>query len=111
MKEGVAMLSHDQLSMILQFLSLITSFAAAAAIIVKPIRERLFDTKRTQEGQRCMLRAEMLSIYYRGQDACGKLRQYDYQNFVLLYAAYKALDGNSFIDTINEKVKNMEVIQ
>lgn len=104
-------MSLDVISMILQFLSLITSFAAAAAIIIKPIREKLFDTQRTQEGQRCMLRAEMLSIYYRGQDAGGKLRQYDYQNFVLLYAAYKALDGNSFIDTINEKVKNMEVIQ
>ena len=103
-------MSHDVLSMILQVLSLITSLAAAAAIIVKPIREKLFDTKTTKEGQRCMLRAEMLSIYYRGQDAGGKLRQYDYQNFVLLYAAYKALDGNSFIDSINTKVKDMEVI-
>lgn len=104
-------MSHEVISMILQILSLFTSFCAAAAIIVKPIREKLFDTRRTQEGQRCMLRAEMLSIYYRGQDAGGKLRQYDYENFVLLYAAYKALDGNSFIDTINEKVKNMEVTQ
>ena len=104
-------MSHEVISMILQILGLITSFAAAAAIIIKPIREKLFDTRRTQEGQRCMLRAEMLSIYYRGQDAGGKLRQYDYENFVLLYAAYKALDGNSFIDQINEKVKNMEVIQ
>ena len=104
-------MSHEIISMILQVLGLITSFATAAAIIINPIREKLFDTKTTKEGQRCMLRAEMLSIYYRGQDAGGKLRQYDYQNFVLLYAAYKALDGNSFIDTINEKVKNMEVIQ
>ena len=104
-------MSHEVISMILQFLSLITSFAAAAAIIIKPIREKLFDTKTTKEGQRCVLRAEMLSIYYRGQDAGGKLRQYDLQNFVLLYAAYKALDGNSFIDQINEKVKHMEVTQ
>lgn len=104
-------MSLEVITMILQILGLITSFAAAAAIIIKPIREKLFDTRRTQEGQRCMLRAEMLSIYYRGQDAGGKLRQYDYENFVLLYAAYKALDGNSFIDQINEKVKNMEVTQ
>ena len=59
-------MSHEDISMILQILSLITSFAAAAAIIIKPIREKLFDTKTTKEGQRCMLRAEMLSIYYRG---------------------------------------------
>ena len=104
-------MSHEVISMILQILSLFTSLCAAAAIIVKPIREKLFDTKTTKEGQRCVLRAEMLSIYYRGQDAGGKLRQYDLQNFVLLYAAYKALDGNSFIDQINEKVKKMEVTQ
>lgn len=105
------MLSHETVSMILQILSLITSFAAAAAIIVKPIREKLFDTERTKEGQRCMLRAEMLSIYYRAKDAGGKIRQYDLENFVLLYTAYKAMNGNSFIDQINEKVKDMEVIQ
>ena len=104
-------MSHDIISMILQILSLITSCAAAAAIIVKPIRERLFDTRRTREGQKCLLRAEMLHIYYEAKDNGNKVRQYKYENFVLLYAAYKALDGNSFIDTINEKVKNMEVIQ
>lgn len=105
------MLSHEDISMILQICSLITSLAAAAAIIIKPIREKLFDTKSTKEGQRCMLRAEMLSIYYRGKDNDGKLRQYDSENFVLLYAAYKALGGNSFIDKINEDVKKMEVYQ
>ena len=105
------MFSHDVISMILQILSLITSLAAAAAIIVKPIREKLFDTKSTKEGQKCMLRAEMLQIYYEGKDHDNKVRQYKYENFVLLYAAYKALGGNSFIDDINEKVKKMEVIQ
>ena len=105
------MLSHEDISMILQICSLITSLAAAAAIIIKPIREKLFDTKSTREGQRCMLRAEMLSIYYRGKDNDGNLRQYDSENLVLLYAAYKALGGNSFIDKINEDVKKMEVYQ
>ena len=104
------MISHDQLSMILQILSLITSFAAAAAIIVKPIRERLFDTRRTREGQKCLLRAEMLHIYYEAKDNGNKVRQYKYENFVLLYAAYKAEGGNTFIDDINDKMKKMEVI-
>lgn len=53
----------------------------------------------------------MLSIYYESKDAGGKVRQYDAENFALMYAAYKAMDGNSFIDDINEKVKHMEVIQ
>ena len=103
-------MSHDIISMVLQILSLITSFAAAAAIIVKPIRERLFDTRRIREGQKCLLRAEMLRIYYEAKDNGNKVRQYKYENFVRLYAAYKAEGGNTFIDDINDKMKKMEVI-
>ena len=101
----------EVISMILQICSLITSLAAAIAILVKPIRKKLFGTKSIEEGQRCMLRAEMLSIYYKSKDAGDKVRQYEFENFVLMYLAYKALGGNSFIDEINEKVKKMEVIQ
>lgn len=99
------------ISMILQICSLITSLAAAAAIIIRPLREKLFETKSIKGGQKCMLRAEMLSIYYEGKDHNDQLRQYKYENFVLLYAAYKALGGNSFIDKINAEVNKMEVIQ
>lgn len=104
------MYSHDVISMILQICSLITSLAAAAAIILRPIREKLFGTKSIENGQRCMLRAEMLSIYYEGKDAGGKIRQYKFENFLLMYAAYKALGGNSFIDKIKSEVEKMEVI-
>ena len=104
------MTGAEAISMILQICSLITSLAAAIAILVKPIRKKLFGTKNIEEGQRCMLRAEMLSIYYKSKDAGNKARQYDAENFALMYAAYKALGGNSFIDDINEKVKRMEVI-
>lgn len=97
-------------SMVLQICSLITSLAAALAILIKPIREKLFGTKSIENGQRCMLRAEMLRIYYQGKDHNGQVRQYDFENFVLLYAAYKALGGNSFIDKIKNEVEKMEVI-
>ena len=95
---------------ILQICSLITSLAAAVAIIIKPIREKLFGTKKIEEGQKCMLRAEMLAIYYKGRDHDNKIRQYEFENFVLMYGAYKALGGNSFIDKINKEVQEMEVI-
>ena len=39
----------------------------------------------------------------------GKIRQYEYENFIMLYEAYKALKGNSFIDKINKEVQEMEV--
>lgn len=99
------------ISMILQICSIIISIATAAAILAKPIREKLFGTKAIENGQKCMLRAEMLSIYYEGKDAGGKVRQYKYENFFLMYSAYKALGGNSFIDEIKTKVEKMEVIQ
>jgi hypothetical protein len=98
------------LSVILQVCSLVTSLAAAVAILAKPIREWLFGTKKIEDGQKCMLRAEMLRIYYGGKDAGDKVRQYEFENFILMYAAYKALGGNSFIDKINKEVQEMEVV-
>lgn len=60
-------------------------------------------------GQKCQLRNEMLRIYYRNVEA-GKIRQYEYENFVFLYEAYKALKGNSFIDKIYKEVQSWEII-
>ena len=60
-------------------------------------------------AQRCQLRSEMLRIYYRHQDS-GKIRQYEYENFVMLYHAYKALKGNSFIDKIYKEVQTWIVV-
>lgn len=61
------------------------------------------------DGQKCQLRSEMLRIYYRNQ-ASGKIRQYEYENFVMLHDAYKALKGNSFIDKIYKEIQAWEVI-
>lgn len=62
-----------------------------------------------KDGQRCMLRSEMLRTYYHNKDE-DKIRQYEYENFVMLYKSYKALGGNSFIDKIYSEVKTWEVI-
>ena len=60
-------------------------------------------------GQKCQLRSDMLVIYYHNRET-KKIRQYEYENFVFLYEAYKALKGNSFIDKIYNEVKTWEVI-
>ena len=52
-------------------------------------------------GMKCLLRAEMLQIYYHNREK-KVIRQYEYENFLALYAAYKALRGNSFIDKIKD---------
>lgn len=93
-----------------QWMSLLANFLTVIVLLIKPIRERLFGIATMREGQKCVLRSEMLSIYYEGKDGGGKIRQHEYENFVLLYAAYKAMKGNSFIDKIWNEVQNMEVV-
>lgn len=60
-------------------------------------------------GIKCLLRSEMLRTYYDNKEV-GKIRQYELENFILLYKAYKALKGNSFIDKIYKEVMSWEVI-
>lgn len=64
--------------------------------------------KKLVEGQKCQLRSDMLRTYYKHKDE-HKIRQYELENFVFMYKAYKALKGNSFIDIIHEEVIDWEV--
>jgi hypothetical protein len=64
---------------------------------------------RVANGQKCLLRTDMLQIYYHNREK-RKIRQYEYENFVLLYESYKALGGNSFIDKIYEEVHEWEIV-
>lgn len=61
------------------------------------------------QGIKCLLRSEMLRTYYHNKDK-GEIRQFELENFIALYKAYKALKGNSFIDKINDEVMSWEVI-
>ena len=61
------------------------------------------------QGIKCLLRSKMLDTYYHCKDT-KKIRQYEVENFILLYKAYKALRGNSFIDKIYKEVISWEVI-
>ena len=60
-------------------------------------------------GQKCQLRSEMLQIYYHNKDT-KTIRQYEKENFLMLYEAYKALKGNSFIHTIYKEVVTWETV-
>ena len=61
------------------------------------------------QGIKCLLRSEMLRTYY-GNKETGTIRQYELENFIKLYKAYKALKGNSFIDKIYKEVMTWDVI-
>lgn len=60
-------------------------------------------------GLKCLMRSQMLQAYYHNKDA-KKIRQYEMQNFLALYKAYKAMKGNSFIEEIYQDVTSWEII-
>ena len=69
----------------------------------------LLSVLRLTNGLKCQLRSEMLRIYYKNVDN-KTIRQYEYENFVYLYEAYKSLKGNSFIEKIYNEIKQWRVI-
>lgn len=96
----------DEISKVL---SHIMGLLAFAALIVKPAREWLFGLRDVREAQKCQLRSDMLRMYYRHRDE-HKIRQYEKENFLYEYAAYKALGGNSFVDDIEKEVRKWDVL-
>lgn len=91
------------------FVDGIIIICGALAFFIKPIRSRLFRDKEQREGTKCLLRSQMLSIYYRCKDT-ETIRQYEYENFIACYKAYKAMGGNSFIDHIKDEIDTYKVV-
>ena len=87
----------------------LSAIAALLVLFIKPLRERVLGMRKVIEGQKCLLRGDMLRSYYRDRDE-GGIRQYEYENFLTTYEAYKALGGNSFIEHIYDEVKQWEVV-
>ena len=85
--------------------TLITEIGVLIGVIIPVV----MSISKIANGTKCQLRSEMLRIYYHHHQK-GVIRQYEYENFVMLYEAYKALKGNSFIDKIYREVQTWEII-
>lgn len=77
--------------------------------LITAVAPLFYKLRKITEGQKCQLRSDMLRIYYHHRES-EKIRQYEYENFIMLYEAYKALKGNSFIDKIYTEVKKWEIV-
>jgi hypothetical protein len=88
----------------------IIALAGEIVLLVSALTPLIVSNSKIKNGTKCQLRSEMLRIYYKHKDD-EQIRQYEYENFVLLYEAYKSLKGNSFIDKIYNDIKEWEVIQ
>jgi hypothetical protein len=87
----------------------LATLAAEISVLFGVVIPIIVSIRKISNGTRCQLRSEMLRIYYNNREA-EKIRQYEYENFVYLYEAYKALRGNSFIDKIHREVESWEII-
>ena len=90
-------------------LTTIVTLVGEIGVLLGVVIPLILSIKKVANGTKCQLRSEMLHIYYRNYIE-GIIRQYEYENFVALYEAYKTLGGNSFIDKIYAELKKWTVI-
>jgi len=90
-------------------LATLAAVVGEIGVLIGVITPVIVSMRKISNGTKCQLRSEMLRIYYHNREK-GVIRQYEYENFVMLYEAYKALKGNSFIDKIYEEVRSWEIV-
>lgn len=61
------------------------------------------------ESTKCSLRNDILEIYDRCKDS-RKITKWQLESILYSYKQYKALKGNSFVDSLVERVKKFEII-
>lgn len=87
----------------------IAALIGEIGVLLGVVMPLIVSVRKISNGTRCQLRSEMLRIYYNHRDS-GIIRQYEFENFIMLYEAYKALKGNSFIDKIHKEVQTWKVV-
>jgi hypothetical protein len=90
-------------------LTTVVTLITEIGVLVSFATPMIIAIKKVANGQKCQLRSDMLRIYYHNRED-ETIRQYEYENFVFLYEAYKALKGNSFIDKIYKEVQTWEIV-
>ena len=90
-------------------LTTIVTLITEIGVLIGVVTPMIITVKKVANGQKCQLRSDMLRIYYHNRED-ETIRQYEYENFVFLYEAYKALKGNSFIDKIYNEVSTWEIV-
>ena len=95
----------EYLENIAKVIGFVGTIGGAAVFMIRVWKEQ----SKSKAGQLCLLRQEMLKIYYKHRED-KTIRQYEAENFVMMYEAYKARGGNSFIDEVYENVTAWKLI-
>lgn len=99
----------ERLQLVLSIINVFFAIALSAVALLKPLRKKFFGMHAVEDGQKCLLRSDMLRLYYHHRQD-QSVRQYEYENFICEYNAYKALGGNSFVDKIYLEIRGWEVL-
>lgn len=99
----------ERLQLVLSIINVFFAITLSAVALLKPLRKKFLGMHVAEDGQKCLLRADMLQLYYHNRQD-QSVRQYEYENFIYEYNAYKALGGNSFIDKIYLEIQGWEVL-
>lgn len=100
-----------------QGLAAATTFAI---FFIKPIRrwflgakerraEQAEDDATEKESVKCLLRSEIVRIYYANRERRA-LHSFEYENVAMLYHAYKEMGGNSFVDRIWDEITDWDIV-
>ena len=97
------------LSQIAMIATNILAITSLCTMLIKPIRNKIFGYEKIVDGQKCMLRSEIVRTYYNHKDE-KTIRQYEFENMEMCYQAYIALHGNTFVKKIHDEMMEWEVI-
>lgn len=81
---------------------------AEAIVLLGAVIPMVVSISKVGNGVKCQLRTNILKVYYKHQED-KTLRQYERENVDFLYAAYKELKGNSFIDDVYAEIRTWRV--
>ena len=94
-----------EIAEVVQWTKDICSIATCAALIIKPVREWIMGTEAIREGQRCLLRAEIVRMYYRHRED-KKFREYEFKLLEQCYKAYNAWEEIRLSTTSMQKCRS-----
>ena len=107
---------------LLSIAALFQGLAAAATFIVffvKPVRhwflgvkerraEQAEDDATEKESVKCLLRSEIVRIYYANRERRAR-HSFEYENVAMLYHAYKEMGGNGTCEHLYNECKRLKV--
>lgn len=93
----------------MEILKFIKEYWVIITFFVAEIGALIIFVKSIQNGTKCSLRNDILDIYDRCKDK-KQITLYQLESIKYSYELYQKLKGNSFVESIVEKVETFEIV-